>query len=386
MKYKNIHNLIIEGPDGVGKTTLLYNLLKKYNYRYSVYDRGEISNYVYAKKYNRPYYVTQNGLPLLYILLLCDAEKLTERIKKRAIEENWTDKELNEELKKVNDSKLFEEAAKHMEKQYDIIYCDTTNLTEEEVLEEVCNKLNERYKSLPDDEKYSDWNNTYKRGCDKLGLEFKVVDNQPYIDGIPANAESTLHNGVYETFTDKTVADNFIYTLGYGHTKIDSEKTHDFQYIINSKILNRPEVLEYYKAFAEAGKSCITSEYETIPDYETFTKYGRIFGDEYLKLLSQAKATVYTARDLEYLKLQTARLYEAIIAQNILFVDKYSDLDNDMLKNIYGENSIMVDLLTVTPENIIERYNHIVDSELNDTILEKQNAYFKKLIKTCGRK
>ena len=153
MKYKNIHNLIIEGPDGVGKTTLLYNLLKKYNYRYSVYDRGEISNYVYAKKYNRPYYVTQNGLPLLYILLLCDAEKLTERIKKRAIEENWTDKELNEELKKVNDSKLFEEAAKHMEKQYDIIYCDTTNLTEEEVLEEVCNKLNERYKSLPEDRK-----------------------------------------------------------------------------------------------------------------------------------------------------------------------------------------------------------------------------------------
>ena len=53
MKSKFFANIIIECCDGVGKSTLQKLLLKAYDYRIPVYDRGEFSNFVYAKKYNR---------------------------------------------------------------------------------------------------------------------------------------------------------------------------------------------------------------------------------------------------------------------------------------------------------------------------------------------
>ena len=379
---KNIHNIVIEGPDGVGKTTLIKNIFKHYNYRYMCYHRGEISNYIFAKKYNRPYYVTQNGLPFLYIVLLCNKEQLAKRIIDRALVEKWTNEELEEELDKRDDSKLFEEAANKMSSQYDIEIIDTSYLNEQEVLDKVVRILDNRYEKLECDETLNDWNKMYKKGCEVLGKEFKVVNNQPYIDKKPANCETTLHNGAYETFTDKTVPNNLIFTLGYGKTKVSPEvKTYDFQYIINSKILKRPEVIDYYEAFEKAGLSCITSNYETIKKYDNFKRYDRIFGDQYLDIISQAKATVYTAREVEYLKIQTGRLYEGIIAQNIIFVDKYSDKNQDMLRNIYGLNQEMIDLLTVTPEDIVDKYNKVINDEvLVEYILNMQNKYLKYLM------
>lgn len=379
---KNIHNLIIEGPDGVGKTTLIKNIFKHYNYMYMCYHRGEISNYIYAKKYNRPYYVTQNGLPFLYIVLLADKNSLENRIWKRASKENWKLINISEELDKADDSKLFEEVAKQMSSQYDIEIIDTTNLTEEQVLDRVVEILDKRYEEATSDETLSEWNKMYKKGCEVLGKEFKVINNQPYIDKKPANCETTLHNGAYETFTNKTVPNNLIFTLGYGKTKVSPEvKSFDFQYIINSKIKNRPEVIDYYNAFEKAGLGCITSNYETIREYNNFKRYDRIFGEQYLEIISQAKATVYTAREVEYLKIQTGRLYEGIIAQNVVFVDKDSDKNQDMLKNIYGKDSDLIELLTVTPENIVERYKTVFsDSELVKKILQKQNDYLSHLM------
>lgn len=385
MRYKNIHNLVIEGPDGVGKSTLLKGILKKYNYMYAVYDRGEISNYIYAKKYNRPYYVTQNGLPFLYIVLLCDPIQLMQRINERAKKENWSKEALNEELTKINDSELFADAAKQMSTQFDIVTIDTTCLSPEEVLNEVDRILKERFESIPCDETLTKWNEKYKTACEMLGRDFKVIDNQPYIDGIPINVEATLHNGVYETFSDKSTPDNFIYALSYGKERIDCPKDTDFQYIINSKINKRAELYDYYKAFADAGKTCIVSNYETIPHYKGFERFDRIFGDEYLNIIARANATVYTARELEYLKLQTARLYEAIIARNIVFVDSLSDKDKEMLTQIH-QNKELIDLLTVTPETIIGKYDTIMsDNNLKESILNNQHEYFTKLLKRNKR-
>ena len=55
---KNCFNLVIEGPDAVGKSTLIDGLFKHYNFRYMCYHRGELSNYVFAKKFNRPFFAT----------------------------------------------------------------------------------------------------------------------------------------------------------------------------------------------------------------------------------------------------------------------------------------------------------------------------------------
>lgn len=89
MKSKTITTLVVEGTDGVGKTTLYKNLLDYYNYMYCVYDRGELSNIVYAEKYNRPFCSTQRGLPILYILLICNKSELKRRIIERAENEKW---------------------------------------------------------------------------------------------------------------------------------------------------------------------------------------------------------------------------------------------------------------------------------------------------------
>lgn len=87
MKNRNFTNIFIEGTDGVGKNCLQAKLLSRLEYRIPVYDRGEMSNMVYAKKYSRPFSAMQRHLPFLYILLTCEPSELAERIKRRSASE-----------------------------------------------------------------------------------------------------------------------------------------------------------------------------------------------------------------------------------------------------------------------------------------------------------
>lgn len=383
MKSKNIHNLVIEGPDGVGKTTLIKGLFKHYNYRYMLYHRGEISNYIFAKKYNRTYYVTQNNLPFLYIVLICSKETLKNRILQRAKDESWVQDDLTEEISKVNDVDEFLDAVEKMKNEYEIVVINTDGLDAHQTLMKVVEYLDKRFEALPKDDEstYTQWNKIYKKGCDALGIKFDVVDNQPYFNGTPANCETTLQNGAYETFTHKDVPTNLVFTLGYGVLDVNNEKTHDFEYVINSKILKRPEVFEYYDVIEKAGLTCITSNFEAIRHYKGFERHDRIFGVDYLNVISHAKATIYTAREVEYMKIQTGRLYEGIIANTVVFVDELSDLNRDILRNIYGDNDELINLLTIKPENIVEKYNKVFsDEKLVEFILKKQHEYLTRLI------
>ena len=379
MRNKNIHNLIIEGPDGVGKTTLIHNLFKHYNYRYMCYHRGEISNKLFAEKYKRPYYVTQNLLPFLYIVLLCDEYELRNRIRNR--DDYSSEEELNEELKKVSDNKRFKELAEEMKNDYDIVVIDTTNLTEREVLNEVVNYLDNNINNEKD-ETITTWNEMYDIACKKYGLDFKVIENQPYINNVPINVESTLHNGVYETFTDKRYPDNLLYSLAYNQDKFKfSKKEYDFTYVINSKIKRRSEIYDYYNAFIKNNKTCLIADNDLIPKNDLLFRLPRTFKEEFINEISKAKATVYCARDLEALKLQTARLYESIMAYNIVFVDKESDKNCDILSQIYIDKYI-IDLLYVTPETICKNYEIIInDDKLYRDILHSQNVFYNKLIR-----
>lgn len=379
MKNKNIFNLVIEGPDGVGKSTLIQNLFKRYNYMYMCYHRGELSNLVYARKFGRVFYATQRHLPFLFIYLYCSKPELQKRLEQRDLSDK-------EELAKVNDADLFEQAYEDMKNDYDIIRIDTSNLNEKEVLEVVSSQLDMRLiEELENsDLELSSWNKMYKASCEKLGLNFGVLNNQPYINFEPIMVESTCHNGKYETFSDNGVYDNLIYS--YAYPKITPrEKKFDFHYIINSKLKVRSEVLDYYNSFINNKLSCITSTYQLVPDNDRFEKVDRIFGKDYLEKISEANATIYCGRDLAYLRLQTARLYEAIMAQNILFVDEKSDVDCEILKKIYGHK---VEELYVTPDTIIEKYNTIInDKEKVNYIITKQNEFlkneFKKLEERC---
>lgn len=146
MRYRNVRNLVIEGPDGCGKSTLIQGLFKHYNYKYMCYHRGELSNKVYAEKFGRPFYETQRGLPLLYIFLFVNEPELERRISKRALEEGWTEEDLQHELSKVKDIWLFNKAYDKMQKNYDMFAVNTSFFSAEETLECIIKYLDEREK------------------------------------------------------------------------------------------------------------------------------------------------------------------------------------------------------------------------------------------------
>lgn len=373
MRYKNVHNLVIEGPDGVGKTTLIMGLFERYNYRYMCYHRGELSNYIFAKKYNRPFTATQRGLPLLNIVLLCEPEQLSKRITDRG---DGTD-----ELNKVNDNELFKYYAEEFKNDYDIFIIDTTNLSAQDVLNEVCNELERRFEEDAKDSEISEWNQRYLIACKKYGLRFDVINNQPYIEGKPIMVESTLHNGLYETFADKRFPDNLLYSLAYDVHKIKQKPAVlDFNYVINSKIKRRPEIYDYYNAFIKNDKTCLISDNPLIKEDKHLIRMNRVFGEDFISELTRSFATVYCARDLAYLKLQTARLYESILAGNVVFVDKLSDPSCEILKAIHGDNEEIINLLYVTPNTICSHYEKL-NYELVQQILENQYNYYDELIK-----
>ena len=371
MKSKYITTIILEGANGVGKSEAILQLFKLYNYRYMIYHRGELSNLLYAQKYNRPFCQTQCGLPFLYILLTCDKEELKNRILKRG------DKE---ELEKIDEQDKFIELAEKLKNDYHILICDTTGLSIEEVGLNLKSMIDSYVNSMPIDSNMSEWNEMYMRGCNKLHIDFKVRDNQLYFNDILTMSEYTLQNGVYETYSDKTYPDNLIFMQGYSDNIELKEKDLDFVYIINSKIRKRPEVYDYYDVWNETGLKFLTSDFIEIPEYKGRIKMNRAFGDNFIKELSRAKATVYTSRDLASRKLQTARLYESIRAQNIVFIDKLTDINNEILKQIYDRDDL-IKLLSVTPETIVNNYYHIINNNLRDVILNYQNQYYKKLLK-----
>lgn len=389
MKSRNITTIIAEGTDGVGKTELIYQLFKIYNYRYMVYHRGELSNLFYALKYNRPFAVTQNGLPFLHILLTCDKTELATRIKLRGERLKQSTSEIKEELSKIDDQDEFIKLAQAMSDDYHIIIVDTTGLSIEEVGLKVAKRINMYIESLEDDNTISEWNKTYKESCDKLSLSFTSKDNQPYINNVPFMSELTCQNGVYERFDNRDYPDNLIFAMNYSINESDINKiikTDDFAYIINSKIKRRPEVYDYYGAFIKHNKSCLVSDNDLIPYDVLLKRQSRQFGNDFIKTLAKAKATVYTARDLAHLKMQTARLYEAILAKQIVFVDGMSDYDCDILKQIHKDKSI-IDMLYTTPYEICDAYDIIINDKcLYHTIIDAQTKWYKNLIKLKGGK
>ena len=387
MKSKTISHIILEGTDGVGKTTMLVNLLKHYNYRYIVYDRGELSNMFYAHKYGRTFVSLQRNLPFLHVVLTCDKDELTKHIISRQSLKGINNYELIEELKKIDDQDKIIELAKAMKNDFHVIIADITGRDEKSACLYVAKLIDEYVENLPEDTELTEWNKSYKLACEKLGYKFEVRANQPYLNGEMMMSESTWQNGAYETFTDKRCPDNLIFSMSY-NTDYWLNKAHitnkdlDFAYIINSKINRRHEIVDYYLEMQKNNKTCLVAEkiYNAFEDDEHFKLMPRTFGDGFIKQLSRAKATVYCARDLEYLKLQTARIYEAILSNQILFVDKDSDKNQDILKQIYGYSEY-VNILTVTPETLCKKYDYIINEpEIYNVILDRQREWYKELI------
>lgn len=361
---KNVSLIFIEycEPDDGFMSRLTTDVSYRLNDRYLVKYDGDITEYVCAEREHRVPNKYLHNVPALHVVLY--------------------DKTSNGILNERNAA--YVRAAALLKDEYNIITIETSNMTYDEVADTITNEVKKFVSALPTDKEINGFNELYKKGAEKYGLKVTIRDNQPYLENQQFMADFQYHNGLYETFEDKSMPDTLLYVAAYNNTETDmSNKTIDFQYPINSKILFRPEVKDYVKHISDSLTLLTTESHylDDVANMKNVTMFGKVFGDDYIKQLSRTKATIITNRELAHTEMMTARWYEAVLANTVIFVDKITDPYSKVLKQIHGNDERLIDKLTVIPETIVNSYNEIVSNkELVKTILDRQHAWFNKLL------
>lgn len=361
---KNVSLIFIEycEPDDGFMSRLTTGVSYRLNDRYLVKYDGDITEYVCAEREHRVPNKYLHNVPALHVVLY--------------------DKTSNGILNERNAA--YVRAAALLKDEYNIITIETSNMTYDEVVDTITNEVKKFVSALPTDKEINGFNELYKKGAEKYGLKVTIRDNQPYLENQQFMADFQYHNGLYETFEDKSMPDTLLYVAAYNNTETDmSNKTIDFQYPINSKILFRPEVKDYVKHISDSLTLLTTESHylDDVANMKNVTMFGKVFGDDYIKQLSRTKATIITNRELAHTEMMTARWYEAVLANTVIFVDKITDPYSKVLKQIHGNDERLIDKLTVIPETIVNSYNEIVSNkELVKTILDRQHAWFNKLL------
>lgn len=364
MLSKNVSLIFIEycETEAGFMSKLTSDVRYKLNNRYLVKYGGDITEYVRAEREHRVPNKYLHNVPALHVVLY---DKTSNGI-------------LNER------SAAYVKAAASLKNEYNIITIETSDMTYDEVINTIANKVKKFVSELPTDKEINGFNELYKRGAEKYGLTVTVRDNQPYLENQQFMADFQYHNGLYETFEDKSMPDTLLYAAAYNNTETDtSNKTIDFQYPINSKILFRPEVKYYVKQISDSLTLLTTESHylDDVANMKNVTMFDKVFGDDYIKELSKAKATIITNRELAHIEMMTARWYEAVLANTVIFVDKITDPHSKVLKQIHGNDEQLIDKLTVVPETIVNSYNKVMsDKELVKTILDRQHKWFNKLL------
>ena len=361
---KNVSLIFIEycEPDDGFMSRLTTDVSYKLNDRYLVKYDGDITEYVCAEREHRVPNKYLHNVPALHVVLY--------------------DKSSNSVLNERNVA--YVRAAALLKDEYNIITIETSDMTYNEVVDTIVDRVKKFVSELPTDKEINGFNELYKKGAEKYGLKVTVRDNQPYLENQQFMADFQYHNGLYETYDDKSMPDTLLYVAAYENTETDtSNKTIDFQYPINSKILFRPEVKDYVKHVSDSLTLLTTESHylDDVANMKNVTMFGKVFGDDYIKQLSRAKATIITNRELAHTEMMTARWYEAVLANTVIFVDKITDPHSKVLKQIHGDNEELIDMLTVIPETIINKYFTVInDTKLVKQILDAQHKWFNKLL------
>lgn len=361
---KNVSLIFIEycEPDDGFMSRLTTDVSYRLNDRYLVKYDGDITEYVCAEREHRVPNKYLHNVPALHVVLY--------------------DKTSNGILNERNAA--YVRAAALLKDEYNIITIETSNMTYDEVVDTITSEVKKFVSALPTDKEINGFNELYKKGAEKYGLKVTIRDNQPYLENQQFMADFQYHNGLYETFEDKSMPDTLLYVAAYNNTETDmSNKTIDFQYPINSKILFRPEVKDYVKHISDSLTLLTTESHylDDVANMKNVTMFGKVFGDDYIKQLSRTKATIITNRELAHTEMMTARWYEAVLANTVIFVDKITDPYSKVLKQIHSDNEKLIDLLTVIPETIVNNYLTVInDTQLVKQILDAQHKWFNKLL------
>lgn len=374
LKNRQFNTLIVEGPDTEFKQQFMQQVHDYFKGQYLVMTHGDIYEQVYALKNGITPVRHTHGAQVLYVLFY------------------FIEDENNEQQKK--ELKLYE----NVDRQLLVDEYKTMRVVRKDTLKETvcefCQRFFFKHLLHTDESEYNNFNKMYSEGCKKYDLRWNVVDNQPYLYNRQIMADYQYHNGSYETYDDKSIPDTLLYSAAYTNTKSCKledflKKKYDVQYPINSKIKYREDAKDYIKKTIKSLTLYTSkSQYidEVVSDYSDNERknvytFDKVFCDDYIVELSKAKTTIITNREFAHTEMMTARWYEAVLANCIIFVDEKTDPNNKVLKQIYGKNSKYIQLLTVTPETFVEKVNNVFNNTQDiEEMLNAQHAWYNKLL------
>jgi hypothetical protein len=353
----NISHVVIEGCDGVGKSTLLFGLQKKFNrIGPSFRDRGELSDFVYAKKFGRSLVsVNQCHLPILYVLITKTEDEIRKQLERRAQIDLIAAKDLSEELDAIKDQRLFMDVYHEFKVDHHIITCDLTGKSIDESIDFVYDEINIYIDSLPKDCADSTTHFILSNAACKKQWRFYSIDGQPYFNSKMAILDPDKHNGVYETVTDKTYPISLMYAAEFEPYVKDCEKFDNNVAVLDNRLfLNKREVML---------KEHTDDVFQAMRDY--------------IDIFNSASCIVYYTR-YAYRHGVSPLLYLAAMSNTVIFFDQKLTRQIDIYEQIYKNHEELINYVTfASNDSLKEKKKAIFDNEnVEKAILFVQKQWY----------
>ena len=353
----NISHVVIEGCDGVGKSTLLFGLQKKFNrIGPSFRDRGELSDFVYAKKFGRSVVsVNQCHLPFLYVLITKSEDEIRKQLEKRAQVDPIAAKDLSEELDAIKDQRLFMDLYREFKVDHHAIMCDLTGKSIDESIDFVYDKINEYLDHLPKDCADSTTHFILSSAACKKQWRFHSINGQPYFNSKMAILDPDKHNGVYETVTDKTYPISLMYAAEFEPYVKDRVKTDKNLAIVDNRVFSDDHevILPEHITNIMTGMEGFMNVFNTASCVEYYTRYGYRHG-------------------------VSPMLYLAAMTNTVIFFDQRHTLQMDIYQQIYKNHEELINYVTfMSKDSLKEKKKGVFDDEnIKKAILFAQKQWY----------
>lgn len=353
----NISHVVIEGCDGVGKSTLLFGLQKKFNrIGPSFRDRGELSDFVYAKKFGRSVVsVNQCHLPFLYVLITKSEDEIRKQLERRAQIDPIAAKDLSEELDAIKDQRFFMDVYHEFKVDHHAIMCNLTGMSIDESIDFVYNKINEYIDHLPKDCADSTTHFILSNAACKKQWRFHSINGQPYFNSKMAILDPDKHNGVYETVTDKTYPISLMFAAEFEPYVKDRVKTDKNLAIVDNRVFTNSHevILPEHITNVITGIEGFMNVFNTSSCVEYYTRYGYRHG-------------------------VSPMLYLAAMANTVIFFDQRHTLQTDIYQQIYKNREELIKYVTfISKDSLKEKKKDVFDNEnVKKAILFAQKQWY----------
>ena len=353
----NISHVVIEGCDGVGKSTLLFGLQKKFNrIGPSFRDRGELSDFVYAKKFGRSVVsVNQCHLPFLYVLIVKSEDEIRKQLERRAQIDPVAAKDLSEELDAIKDQRLFIDMYHEFKVDHHVIMCNLTGKTIDESIDFVYSEINKYLDHLPKDCADSTTHFILHSAACKKQWRFHSINGQPYFNSKMAILDPDKHNGVYETVTDKTYPISLMYAAEFEPYVKELDKLDNELAVLDNRVFSydkevilpehTTDILQSMRDFMNIFNSASCIEY--------YTKYGYRHGI-------------------------SPMLYLAAMTNTVIFFDQRHTLQTDIYEQIYKNHEELIKYVTFLSKDSLKEKKKAVfeDENVKKAILFAQKQWY----------